>query len=67
MTYLLREQVDLVEDDQELVGEDLADDDALSGLRLDTLGDVDDEQHHVDDLGAAHDRSDQGGVTGAVD
>lgn len=61
-----RQHVGFVEDKQEVRCRQLADDQALSRLRLDALGDVHDEHHHVDDLGAADDGADEGRVSGAV-
>ena len=62
----MRAYIELVEhDDEGLVG-DLADDKALSGLCLDAFADVDDENHHVDDLRSADDRPDQRRVPRAV-
>eukprot|EP00760_Papus_ankaliazontas_P002141 PhM_4_TR10859/c0_g1_i1/m.13249 len=61
------ELVGLVQDDDQPLRQNLADDDALGRLRLDPLRNVDDEHHHVDNLSTADNGADQGRVPGAVD
>jgi hypothetical protein len=47
------ESITLVEDNDAARLEDLANDNAFSGLGLDAFGGVDDESHDINDLGAA--------------
>lgn len=63
----LGNEVDLVEHYNHIVRQNLANHEALGGLRLDALVDVNDEKHDVDDLRAANDGANQRRVAGAVD
>ena len=82
LAAVLGQQVHLVEGHNELVACDLANHKTLGGLRLDawgreltwnrgalerTFGDIDHQQHDVDDLRAANNGADEGGVARAAD
>ncbi len=66
-TTRLGNEVNLVEHYNHIVCQDLANHEALGGLRLDALVDVNDEEHDVDDLCAANDGANQRRVAGAID
>ena len=59
-------EVNLVQDQDHLVGRNLADHHALRRLRLNALHAVNHNEKHVDDLGAAENRADQTGMARAV-
>ena len=61
-----RYAVYLVQHDNHGVRGDFSDHNALGGLGLDALVGIDNENYHVDDLGPANDRADEGGVAGAI-
>ena len=61
-----RYAVYLVQHDDHGVRGDFSDHNALGGLGLDALVGIDNENYHVDDLGPANDRADEGGVAGAI-
>ena len=59
-------EVNLVQDQDHLVGRDFADHHTLRRLCLDALHAVNHNEKHVDDLGAAENRADQTGMARAV-
>lgn len=63
---LWRNEVDLVQHDNELFGRDFTNDEALCSLCLDALRDVNDKDHEVNDLRAANDGFDQTRVARAI-
>lgn len=66
LTLRFGNQVNLVQNQNHLIGRDLPDDHALRGLCLNSLHAVDHDKQHVDDLSASQDGANKTGVTGAV-
>jgi hypothetical protein len=60
------QQIELVDDNNESMRRDFADDETLGGLSLNALLGVDDEQHGANDLRAAHDGANQTGMARTV-
>ena len=66
LPLFFRQHVNLVEDKDHFSTGDLADNEALSSLGLDAFGDIDDQEHDINDLSSPDDGADERGMARAI-